>query len=105
LKIVLTTIAAGSAETLASKLVEERVAACVNVVPRVVSVYRWKGRVERADEAMLVVKTSDARLARLVRRIEELHPYDVPEIVALDPSRVNAAYRAWVDAETHAKNS
>src|SRR6185503_16364195 len=101
--IVLTTIDPKAAEKLASTLVEERVAACVNVVPRVTSVYRWKGRVERAGESLLVVKTSDARVAQLVRRIGELHPYEVPEIVAVDPSRVSARYRAWVDSETGVK--
>lgn len=100
MKVVLTTVPLEAAETLASTLVEERLAACVNVHPGVTSVYRWQGRIERQREAMLVVKTSDAALDKLVARLSEIHPYSVPEIVALDVVRVNAKYLDWVDSET-----
>jgi len=99
-KIVLCTAPAEAAERLASTLVEERLAACVNVLAGVASIYRWKGKLERADESLLVVKTGDAALAPLMSRIAEIHPYATPEIVAVDASRVSAAYLAWVDAET-----
>ncbi len=98
--VVLCTAPSEAAESLASKLVEERVAACVNVLPGVMSVYRWKGAVERAGEALLVVKTSGDALSALVARLRALHPYEVPEIVAIEPAHVDAAYAAWVDAET-----
>ncbi len=100
MKLVLCTAPAEAAETLASTLVEERLAACVNVLAGVVSVYRWKGAVERSGESLLVVKTSDAALAALVARIAEIHPYSTPEIVAVDPAQVNPAYLAWVNEET-----
>lgn len=100
MKVVLCTVPPQVAETLASTLVEERLAACVNVIAGVVSVYRWKGAVERSTESLLVAKTGDAALARLIARITEIHPYDVPEIVAVDPSEVSRAYLDWVESET-----
>jgi periplasmic divalent cation tolerance protein len=99
-KVVLSTVAAEAAEKLASTLVEERLAACVNVLPGLVSIYRWDGAIERADEVLLVAKTSDARLDELLARIGEIHPYSVPEIVAIDAARVNRKYLEWVDSET-----
>lgn len=100
MKIVLTTIAAQAAESLASALVAERAAACVNIVPAVTSVYRWNGAVEKAAESLLLVKTSDAAAPRLMERIAALHPYETPEIAAFDASHVSAKYLAWVDCET-----
>jgi periplasmic divalent cation tolerance protein len=100
MKVVLCSAPVEAAEKLASALVEERLAACVSVQRDVTSVYRWQGRVERQAEVLLVVKTSDAALERLVGRIAALHPYEVPEIVAFDVARVNSKYREWVDSET-----
>src|SRR5215203_6076909 len=78
--IVLTTLPVeGDVEKLASQLVEERLAACVNVLPAMRSVYRWKHAVERADERQLVIKTTRARVPALESRLRTLHPYDVPE--------------------------
>ena len=100
MKIVFCTAPAEAAQRLASTLVEERLAACVNVLPAVESIYRWQGAVERADESLLVAKTSDASLERLMSRLAEIHPYSTPEIVAVDVAKASAAYLAWVDAET-----
>jgi periplasmic divalent cation tolerance protein len=100
MKVVLVTAPAEAAETLAETLVVERLAACVACIDGVRSVYRWKGAVERSVEVQLVVKTSDAALARLVARLRELHPYEVPEIVAVDPSWVLPEYAKWVADET-----
>jgi len=100
MRVVLVTAPADAAEALATRLVEDRVAACVGILPGLRSVYRWKGAVERSDEVQLVAKTSDAALPRLFARIAELHPYDVPEIVALEPVQVHAPYASWVDSET-----
>ena len=102
MKVVLCTAPVEAAENLASTLVEERLAACVNIHADVVSIYRWQGKIERANEALLVVKTSDAALDRLVARIAAIHPNCVPEIVALDVARVNRNYLDWVDSETSA---
>ena len=98
--LLLTTTPADHAERIARALVDERVAACVNVVPGVVSIYRWKGAVTRDDEVLLVIKTRDDKLAALREAIRRVHPYEVPEIVAISPVDVDAAYARWVDDET-----
>jgi periplasmic divalent cation tolerance protein len=103
--VVLSTIAPEAAETLASQLIEERVAACVNILPGITSVYHWQGEVHRDNESLLVIKTSTEALSRLMQRVAELHPYDVPEIVALDTSSVNPSYAAWIRALTSDENS
>jgi len=78
------------------RLVEERLAACVNVVPAARSVYRWEGEVQEADEAVLMIKTRRDRYTALARRLQELHSYSVPEIVALPIETGAAAYVEWV---------
>jgi periplasmic divalent cation tolerance protein len=100
--IVLTTISEDRADELARALVDERLAACVNVLAPMTSTYRWKGTVERERECQVVVKTASARLAELERRISELHPYELPELIVLRPESAGAAYAAWVSAETTA---
>jgi len=88
-----------TARTIARRLVEERRAACVNLVPGITSVYRWKGAIEEEPEVLMLVKTSAAQLPGLEARLAELHPYDVPECVALEPARVEPAYLAWLLGE------
>lgn len=96
--VVLTTAPSLSeARRLAGRLVRERAAACVNVVPRVDSIYRWKGRVERGAEALLIIKTRRSRLKLLSRKIQTLHPYEVPEILALPVSAGSPAYLRWLE--------
>jgi periplasmic divalent cation tolerance protein len=96
LAIVLTTVAASAdADTIARALVEERLAACVNVLPPMTSTYRWKGVVEQEREQQVVIKTSRARIAALHARLAELHPYELPEFVVLDASG-SEAYSRWV---------
>jgi periplasmic divalent cation tolerance protein len=85
-----------TAERIARALVEERLAACVNVVPGVRSIYRWKGAVEDAAEVLCVVKTTAARLDPLRARLVELHPYDCPELVALPIGSGLEPYLEWV---------
>lgn len=87
---------AGSLETLGRSLVEERLAACVNVVPGVSSVYRWKGDVQTDSEAIAMIKTTKARMASLRERIADLHPYDVPELLAVSVTEGSEAYLNWV---------
>ncbi len=97
-KVALSTVgSAGDAERIARALVERRLAACVNVVPGVVSVYRWRGAVEREEELLLVIKTRTERLAALREALVALHPYEVPELVALDVEDGHLPYLAWLD--------
>ena len=91
---------ADTAHRIARALVEERLAACVNVVPGVTSIYRWEGTVHADAEQLLVVKTTRARLKALAERLAVLHPYALPELVALAPSGGSARYLAWVRAES-----
>jgi periplasmic divalent cation tolerance protein len=100
MKIVLCTAPAGTAQSLAATLVEERLAACVNVVAGVVSTYRWRGKIESSGESLLVVKTSDEALDALRARIAEIHEYETPEIVAIEVHSANESYLSWVTEET-----
>lgn len=88
------------ANAIALALVEEKLAACVNILPRVHSVYRWQGSVESASEIPLLIKTTAARYAALESRIGELHPYEVPEIIAVPIARGLPAYLNWLAEET-----
>ena len=95
--IVLTTLGADAdAAALARTLVEERLAACVNVLPPMTSIYRWHGRVEQDREQQIVIKTATDRLAALEARLRQLHPYELPEFLVLTPSTGSEAYLAWV---------
>jgi len=87
-------------ERIARVLVEKRLAACGNVTTPVTSVYRWKGKVQRDSEALLVLKTRRNLVATCVRRIRALHPYELPEIIALPVVGGLKDYLSWVDSET-----
>ena len=100
MRVVLCNAPKDHAERIARALVEAKLAACVNVVPAVVSVYRWKGTIEREEESTLFIKTADDRVHALMEEIRKQHPYEVPEIVALAATDVNPAYARWVDQET-----
>ena len=89
-----------TARTLARALVEARLAACVNLLPGVESVYRWQGAVEEATEVQLLIKTSSGRLAALAARLQTLHPYAVPELIAFEAVGGLPDYLRWVSAET-----
>ena len=96
-RIVLTTAPdEGQARSLARGLVEERLAACCNLLPGATSVYRWEGAVEEASEVLMVVKTSAARLAQLRSALLARHPYDTPEWIVLTPAAVEPRYLAWL---------
>jgi periplasmic divalent cation tolerance protein len=98
---VLTTIdGRDAADSLAERLVDGRMAACVQVIGPIRSVYRWRGALARAEEWLCVAKTTRRRFADLERSIREGHPYDVPEITALPVVAGGADYLAWVAAET-----
>jgi len=95
--IALTTLSSREqAEQLAEALVAERLAACVNVLGPVTSVYRWEGRVERDEEVLLFIKTTRAGVAPLQTRVLELHPYDTPEFLAFEVGAGSAGYLDWV---------
>jgi periplasmic divalent cation tolerance protein len=101
LRVVLTSVPdAATGERLARALVEERLAACVNLLPGVRSIYRWQGRLEDSAEVLLLVKTRADRCAALAARIQALHPYELPEVLELAASGGSAAYLEWVRRES-----
>ena len=89
-----------SARALARRLVEQRLAACVNILPGVQSIYRWQGQLEEARETSLSIKTTASRYPELEAAIRAHHPYDVPEIVALPVTHGWHPYLEWIAGET-----
>lgn len=99
--VVLVTVPdARVARKLSDALVGERLAACVTALPGAKSTYRWKGKVERATEVVLMIKTRSVLAKRLERRVRELHPYDVPEILALPVAAGESRYLRWISEST-----
>ena len=98
--ILVTASGIDEARSLARTLLEERLAACVNIVPGLESHYRWKGQIEKSDEVLLLIKSSVEQFEALAARIREQHSYECPEIVAMKPEEMAPAYRAWWEKET-----
>ncbi|HLJ75676.1 MAG TPA: divalent-cation tolerance protein CutA [Thermoanaerobaculia bacterium] len=95
--IVLTTVGATQdVDSIATLLVEKRLAACVNIIPRIYSVYRWKDSLERESEQMLLIKTTDERLTEVREALFAVHPYEVPEFVVVRIDDLSDAYRSWL---------
>ena len=94
---------AESARALATKLVEQRLAACANILSPCLSIYRWEGRLEEAEEVPLLIKTSAPRYAALEEAIRAYHPYELPEIVAVRIDRGLPDYLLWLAASTAAQ--
>ena len=95
--VYVTVESAEEGKRLASALVEERLAACVNRLGPVQSTYRWKGQVERSEEHLLIIKTSEGLFGRLKKRVQELHSYSVPEVIALPIVDGNEGYLKWLE--------
>lgn len=100
MRVVLCTAPMDRAEEIARVLVDERLAACINIVPRVTSVYRWQDAVETDEEALLVIKTPSRRFPRLDERMREVHPYDVYELLGLPIAEGHRPYLEWMEEET-----
>jgi periplasmic divalent cation tolerance protein len=99
--IVLTTLGAQTdAAAFARVLVDERLAACVNILPVMTSVYRWKGTIEEDREQQLVIKTTSDRVEALEARFRELHPYELPEFLVVATTDGSAGYLAWLEEST-----
>jgi len=96
MKIILTNIPENKARDLARRLVEGKMAACVNLVPGLLSIYGWKGKIEEDSETQLLIKTTEDRLSEAVAFIKKNHPYEVPEIAVIDISSINPEYLNWL---------
>lgn len=95
--IVFSTFAdAETARKVARTLVEERLAACANLLPQIESIYRWQGKIESSAEVLVIFKTTNDRYQQFEDRLRMLHPYEVPEIVAFPPTLGHEAYLNWV---------
>jgi periplasmic divalent cation tolerance protein len=100
-RIVLVTCASiAEARQIARNVVEKKLAACANILPSVESIYRWKGKVERAREVLMILKTSAARLPELEREVKRLHSYDVPEFIVLQIAAGSKEYLRWIGGNT-----
>lgn len=102
-QLIVTLVTASSEEealTIARALVEERLAACANIIPAIRSIYRWEGKICDEPECYLIIKTRESLFSALQERIQTLHTYDVPEIIALPIVEGSKAYFDWIREET-----
>jgi len=102
-EISIVLVTAGSAEEAAAigrTLVEERLGACANIVPRIRSIYRWKGKIYDEQEFLIIIKTRTSLFEAVQKRVKELHSYEVPEIISFPVARGLPQYLEWVLAET-----
>ncbi len=88
------------ARQIGTALVERQLAACVNFLPGVESVYRWEGKIESASEVLAIFKTTAAAWPAFEKALAEMHPYKVPEIIAMEPTDIAATYHAWIHTAT-----
>ena len=86
-----------SAKTVANTLVDKRLAACVNIIPQIMSIYRWQDKVEHSNELLLLIKTNKDCVAQIQATICEIHPYELPEIISVPIENGLATYLAWID--------
>ncbi|MBD3331792.1 divalent cation tolerance protein CutA [candidate division GN15 bacterium] len=100
IRVVLVSVPRDEARELATAIVEERLAACINIVPRIDSVYWWDDKIETDSESLMIIKTTAGRIDELIEYIEENHPYDLPEVLALPLTEGLPDYIAWIKEET-----
>ena len=98
-RITYVTAPAEVAEQIANTLVEDKLAMCINIIERIRSIYRWEGRVEHATEALLIIKSPAAKIADLIEKVREIHPYEVPEIISFDITAGNPDYLDWLSGK------
>lgn len=98
--ILCTTNTQESAEYIASTLVEDRLVACVNILPQIKSVYRWKNKIVNDNELLLIIKTKKEFFNKVKNKIVEIHPYEVPEVISIDITDGTKDYLDWIASET-----
>ncbi|UCD16310.1 MAG: divalent-cation tolerance protein CutA [Candidatus Zixiibacteriota bacterium] len=99
-RVAFVTIAADKAEELSERLVENQLAACVNIVKDICSVYRWDGEVTKDNESLMIIKTAANKIESMIKFVKENHPHDIPEVISLDIAEGNPDYLNWVHKET-----
>jgi periplasmic divalent cation tolerance protein len=100
--VVLVTIPEKEAENLAKSLLRERVCACINIIKGVKSLFWWEGKIDEAEEALLVIKTKESLFTKLKTLIKNNHPYSVPEIISFKIDKINKEYLDWLNKEANA---
>ena len=98
--VFMTAASADEAQHIAQRLIEARLAACVQILPEIESVYRWKDQVQREKEVLLLAKTTEAHFEELEREVRAIHSYETPEIVAVPANKVSQPYRDWLVEST-----
>ena len=98
--ILNTTNSLTSAEKIAKTLVHEKLAACVNILPKIKSIYSWKKKICKEEEFLLIIKTSLSLYSKVEKRILEIHPYETPEIIQISIQKGNKSYLNWIFTET-----
>ncbi len=93
------------AERIGSHLVQKRLAACINIIPQMSSIYWWNGKIEYTDECVFIAKTRKSLVAKLIKEVESTHPYDVPCTLAFDIKKGNKKYMNWLVSETATKRT
>ncbi len=98
MRLVIVTVPQNKASEIGRTIVEERLAACANIIPSIRSIYTWKGNIEDEEESMMFFKTADSAIVELINRIKALHPYDIPEIISFEilDKDSNTDYLAWI---------
>lgn len=94
--VLVTTGSAEESERIARALVEDRIVACVNIVPGITSIFRWEGKVEHSAESLMICKTEKVRFDEVSAAVRKYHSYDTPEIIAIDAAAVEESYLSWV---------
>jgi len=99
--VLITTPSLREARAIGRKLVEEKLAACANIIPQLESLFSWKGKIRRERESLMVLKTTEACFARIEKRVKSLHSYSVPEIIAVPILRGSKDYLRWIRDSAH----
>ncbi len=89
-----------SAETIATYLIKESLTACVNIIPKITSIYKWQNKIENDEEYLMLIKTKKELFDKVKEKIQILHPYEVPEIISIDISNGNSEYLKWLNNNT-----
>jgi periplasmic divalent cation tolerance protein len=99
-RVVLVTAPGNKAEEMSHKIIGNGLAACVNIIDNVKSIYKWKGEIASSRESLLIIKTATKKVENLIKFIKEDHPYEIPEVISMDISEGNPDYLNWIDEST-----
>ena len=94
-----------SANSIANDLVQSKLAACVNIIPQIISIYHWKGEIVQENEFCMLIKTKCENVSTLIERIKNIHPYSIPEVISIQVNDGNKDYFKWVQDSTSTKSN